>query len=152
MSTLDFYNLAAVLALLVLANTGNLVVGVLAIVTGKSYYPRLIQRLARRWTPASPEDRRMWGMGVVLSSVAGLVLALQLGLLLVFMSTGFTALQPPAFLFRTMATIYLMFFMLTFFVEVLLLGASLALHLRIRYVDGRPNRPSGEANFGPLPT
>jgi hypothetical protein len=147
MPTWYSYSMAAMLALLVLLNTANLVVGVLAIVTGKSYYPRVIQRLSLRWTPASPDDQRLRGMSIVLNSVAGLVVSFQLGLLLVFLSMGSAAPHTPAVLAGELVGNCLMFF-----VGVLLIGASLVLHVRTHFVDRRPNRPSPDANLGPQST
>src|SRR5450759_3892974 len=81
------YSMAVLLAVLVLLNVMNLIVGVLAVVTSRCYYPAVIRRLRRRRTPDSAEDERMWGMSLTLSSVAGLVISLQLGVLVMFITT-----------------------------------------------------------------
>jgi hypothetical protein len=49
----------------------------------------------------------------------------------------------PASALATMVGLFVVFF-----VDLLLIGASAAIGFRVRYVVGRPNRPSAEADPG----
>jgi hypothetical protein len=137
-----FYSMAVVLAVLVLLSVVNLVVGVLSIVTGRSYFPAWTRRLRRR-TPASVEDERMLGMSLTLGAVFGLVMFMQIGLLVIFTTTGWPGPHTTA------TTVAMMTGLVVFlFVDLLLIGGSAAVGFRVRTVDGRPDRLLAEGEPG----
>jgi hypothetical protein len=137
------YSMAVLLAVLGLLSVGTLILGVVGVVTGRSYSPTLIWRLRRRRTPASAEDERLLGMSITLMAVFGLLMTLQIGALAIVISTGLRSPRTPAFELATLIGL-----LVVFCVDLLLIGSAAAIGFRVRYVVGRPNRLSAEADPG----
>jgi hypothetical protein len=126
------YLLAALLALNVVLHLMSLIVGVAAIITGKSYFPAVIERLRRRQTPASVEDQRLQGMSLTLSAVAGLMLSMNIAFVAASILSNVRLDVPFPFALGVLLALVLMLF-----VAVLLYAASAVIGSRVRYVDLR---------------
>ena len=136
------YSMVVLLAVLFLLSVMLLIVGVLGAVTGRSNVPTVIWRLRRRRTPASAEDERLLGVSLTLMAVFGLLMTLQIGAFFMSSTTGWPGPPPVSGLAKMTALV------VVFFVDMLLIGASAAIGFRVRYVVGRPNRLSAEADPG----
>jgi hypothetical protein len=136
------YSMVVLLAVLFLLSVMLLIVGVLGAVTGRSNVPTVIWRLRRRRTPASAEDERLLGVSLTLMAVFGLLMTLQTGAFFMSTTTGWPGPPPVSVLAKMTALV------VVFFVDMLLIGASAAIGFRVRYVVGRPNRLSAEADPG----
>jgi hypothetical protein len=122
--------LAALLTLSIFLNLMSLIVGVAAIITGKSYLPAVVERLRRRRTPASPEDQRLQGISLTLSAVAGLLLSMTIAFVAASILSNIRLNVPFPFALAVLLLVVLMLF-----VAVLLYVASAIIASRVRCID-----------------
>jgi hypothetical protein len=82
-------------------------------------------------------------MSITLYAVFGLLMTVQSGAIAIVSTTGWRSPHAPAFALATMIGL-----VVVFCVDLLLIGAAAAIGFRVRYVVGRPNRLSAEADPG----
>lgn len=111
----------------VVLNFIALAVGLLAIVTGRSYAPRGWRRL-RRHLPATPNDQRLTGMSLSLLSVGQLLMMVTLMVVITLSTAQASGGRAPVI------GLYLVT-LASFAAAVACTFASLFVSQRVRYVD-----------------
>jgi hypothetical protein len=109
----------------------NLFLGLSSVLTGRDYWPRVLRRLRPR-VPASPEDQRRYGMGLLLNGAAMMIILM--GIAINIFGARDHSLGEPLNTLRFVLTL------IGFAAVMVLITASYRISLKVRYLD--PKRPA----------